>query len=340
MDRRPLKVQAGAVPAVYESPARDAPPSGGMPAVRDQPVRPPRQRRSEQDPFPLGYRYRGVRRADGREDIVQVALTPEDLMNPQEGDVLSDGFPHNESVLPVGGAMQRHLNKRPGLLVTRGVVLKLADGKNCAPDVAVLQSEAKGEDIDTSGVDRAIDLVAVKARLIFALEAVSTSHKKVEKKDTEDNVKRYAKHRVPEYVTYYPVAGGKAEKLTGRRLPEKDGEYKGKYRKIAPDVRQRVYSRMLDLELVIDPSSHRLVVYDATTGQRLLTAEEEETGRLEAKRLLAEESEARKKAEQARKAEAEARQEAEQEKQKAERLNREMMAELERLRARLACDEA
>jgi hypothetical protein len=83
------------------------------------------------------------------------------------------------------------------------------------------------------------------------------------------------------------------------------------------------------------------VAYDATTGEKLLTAEEEEAGRLvaeagraeaeagraRAEQRLTEEAEARLKAEQEKKEEADARREAEE-------LNRQVMAQLERLRAR------
>ncbi|MCP4115830.1 MAG: hypothetical protein GY737_10575, partial [Desulfobacteraceae bacterium] len=46
------------------------------------------------DPFSLGYRYRAITTADGREDLEQVPLTEEDLIYPQEGDHVSQAVPH------------------------------------------------------------------------------------------------------------------------------------------------------------------------------------------------------------------------------------------------------
>ena len=323
MDSRSLKAQASAVrdssvPQMPVPPAR---------AARERPTPP------AEDPFPLGWRYRARKNEDGSEDIEQVPLTPEDLLNPQEGDVLSDGFAHNSSVLPLGDAMQRH-----------------HDGTNCAPDIAVIEKEDGGK-IDTSELERAIKLRDVGARLVFALEAVSTSDKEVENKDIEKNVLRYAAHRVNEYLTYYPIKGGKAEKLAGRRLPKSGPDYD----LIAPDGQERVRSKKLDLFFVIDKASQKLEAYDATTGEKLLTSEEEQAERrkaqaereqaqaereqAQAEREQAQAEREQAQAEQARTQrllaeEAEARRKAEQEKQKAEQRTREMMAELERLRAR------
>ena len=112
MDSRSLKAQAASTTtSAYDAPAvRDSsvPPISIPPArdVRERPTPPP------EDPFPLGWRYRARKNEDGSEDIEQVPLTPEDLLNPQEGDVLSDGYAHNTSVLPLGDAMQRHLHEK------------------------------------------------------------------------------------------------------------------------------------------------------------------------------------------------------------------------------------
>ncbi|MCP4656237.1 MAG: hypothetical protein GY856_12565, partial [bacterium] len=45
------------------------------------------------DPFRLGFRERSVTTPDGRAVLEQIPLTPEDLVYPQEGDVVADGFP-------------------------------------------------------------------------------------------------------------------------------------------------------------------------------------------------------------------------------------------------------
>ncbi len=118
--------------------------------------------------------------AAGREVVEQVPLTAEDLLYPQEGDVVADGFPHNELLQPEADSLRRHLKRRPHTLVTSDAVLVLkSDGRNCSPDLAVIEGE-----IDRSKIERAVNLRAVGGRLVFALEVVSTSEKEIEEKDT------------------------------------------------------------------------------------------------------------------------------------------------------------
>ena len=170
----------------------------------------------------------------------------------------------------------------------------LGDGKNAGPDVAVIEG-----DVDRSAIRRAVNLRELGGRLIFALEAVSTSEKEIRDKDLEDNVERYAAEGVAEYLTVFPVAERRVRDLVGRRLSEQ-----GEYEEILPDAAGRVFSEQLGLYFSIDPESEELVAVDAETGQRLLTSDEEEArGDREAA--------ARQKAEERAEQEAESRRQAE-----------------------------
>ncbi|MCP4055955.1 MAG: hypothetical protein GY738_01255, partial [Pseudoalteromonas sp.] len=241
---------------------------------------------------------------DGREDLEQVPLTEEDLIYPQEGDHVSQAVPHFSFLHPRADAMRRYLEKRPGITVTSDVTLILRhDGKSSAPDVAVIEG-----DFDVSEIKGSIKLRQVGGRLIFALEAVSTSDKRIENKDLTKNEKRYAKEGVSEYFTVYPESAGKVSNLVGRRL---DPKAIPPYVLIPPDTEGRVYSKMLDVFFSIDPETDELVVVDATTGERFRISDEEEAGRVAAERRLAEEEAARQKAEAEKKMEAAARHKAE-----------------------------
>lgn len=254
-------------------------------------VSPLRQRPASpgaEDPFRLGYRERYVTTPDGRRVLEQVPLTPEDLVYPQEDDHVAQGFPHFSFLPPQADALRRHLEKRPGIVVTSDVLLVLRhDGKTSAPDVAVIEG-----DFDTSKIEGAIHLEAVGGRLVFALEAVSTSEKEIEEKDLEKNRVRYAKEGVEEYFTVYPVVGRRVRDLVGRRLE------KGGYVEIPPDAQGRVYSKKLDLIFQIDAESEELVVIDAGTGERLLSSDEEEAGRRQAEERAEQEAAARRQAEE------------------------------------------
>ncbi|MCP4661381.1 MAG: hypothetical protein GY856_38755, partial [bacterium] len=268
----------------------------------------PDDKPTEADPFRLGFRYRLRTLADGSEVVEQVGLSAEDLLYPKEGDVVTDGYPHASVLQPDADSLRRHLKKRPDTLVTSNVTLTLrSDGKNCGPDVAVIEGE-----IDRSKILRAVKLRELGARLVFEIEVVSTSEKEIEEKDTKKNIVRYAQEGVAEYFTVYPIVERQVRDLVGWRLDE------GRYVAILPDAQKRVYSQTLDLFFVIDAKSKELSVFDGETGQRLLISDEEEAGRKEeAKaRRRAEETarQAKKSARQAKKSaeqEAEARRQAE-----------------------------
>lgn len=221
---------------------------------------------SHEDPFRLGWRIRRGDTPDPREVDGRIPLSAEDLLYPQEGDVVSDGFPHFSFLHPLVDALRRYLRKRrSAMLVTCDVTLVLGDGKHCGPDIAVIRGE-----IDTSSVLRAVDLRRVGGELVFALEAVSTSEKEIENKDLVGNVQRYAKERVSEYFSVYPVVDRKVKKLVGRRLQA------GDYFEIPPDAEGRVYSEQLDLFFQIEEETEELVAFDAKTGEQVLISDEVE----------------------------------------------------------------
>ncbi len=268
-----------------------------------------------EDPYRLGFRERAVTAPDGRTVLEQIPLTLEDLVYPQEGDVVADGFPHNWFLHPLADAIRRHLGKRPATLVTCSTVLVLGDGKNAGPDVAVIEGN-----VDLSRIRRAINLRAVGGRLVFALEAVSTSEKEIRDKDLEDNVVRYAEEGVAEYLTVFPVVERRVKNLVGRRL---SGQ--GKYERILPDAAGRVFSEQTGLYFYIEAESEELVAVDAETSQRLLTSDEEEAradregkARRQEAEARRQEAEARRQAEERAEQEAEARREAEERAERAE----------------------
>ncbi len=257
-------------------------------APRAEPVRQRPAPPAAEDPFRLGFRERMTTTPDGREVLKQIPLTAEDLVYPEEDDHVAQGMPHYTFLHPWAEAMRCYLERRSGTVVTSDVTLVLRhDGKNCGPDVAVIEG-----DFDPGAIEGGINLRKVGGRLVFALEAVSTTEKEIEDKDLKDNLERYAAEGVEEYFTVYPQPGLKASNLLGRRLGPT-----GEYVEIASDAQDRVKSEKLGLFFSIDGETEKLVVVDADTGQRLRILEEETVARAEAERRLAEETAARQRAE-------------------------------------------
>ncbi len=293
-------------------------PARKVPAVRrlETPPRP-------KDPFRLGFRERLITTPDGREVLEQIPLTPEDLIYPEEGDVVSQGMPHFSFLKSWIAPMVYHLEKRPGIVVTSDVNLVLRhDQKNCAPDIAVIEG-----DFDPMMLDGGINLRDLGGRLVFALEVVSTSEKEIENKDIEKNVDRYAAEGVREYFTIYPKLKNTVSDLVGRRLGPA-----GKYEEIAPDAQDRVASELLGWLFSIDAVTEQLVVEDAETGQRLRVFKEEAAARQQAEAERQQAEAARQRAEAARQEEAAARQQAEAD---LEQVRLEAFAQIERLKAQL-----
>ncbi len=282
-------------------------------APRVAPVRQRLAAPAAKDPFRLGFRERLTTTPDGREVFEQIPLTPEDLIYPQEGDVVSQGIPHYSFLDAWASPMRCCLEERPGIAaVTSDVTIVLRhDRKNCGPDIAVVEG-----DFDAYELEGGINLRAVGGRLVFALEAVSTTAQEIEDKDLKTNLKRYAAEGVEEYCTVYPKPGRKVSDLVGRRLGPA-----GKYVEIAPDDEGRVVSKKLGLLFSIDAKTEKLVVEDAKTGQRLRILDE-------AERCLAEETAARKKAEAEK-------QKAEADLEKESKARLQALAEVERLKAQL-----
>lgn len=163
----PAKVEARAATAAVPRKREGTVPDSWVGPVRRRPPPP-----GAEDPFRLGFRERAITTPDGRTVLEQSPFTPRDLVYPQEGDVVADGFPHNWFLHPLADAIRRHLGKRPATLVICSTMLVLGDGNNAGPDIAVIEG-----DVDISGIRRAVNLRAMSGRLVFVLEAVSTSDK-------------------------------------------------------------------------------------------------------------------------------------------------------------------
>ncbi len=289
-----------------------------------------------EDPFSLGYRERLTTTPDGREVWEQIPLTAEDLVYPEEGDVVTQGVSHFSFLNLWTPPIVNRLEERPGTIVTSDVnIVLIHDKRNCGPDIAVVEGDFDTDELKRGIPVGGIDLEEVGGRLVFAFEVVSTSNKKIENKDLVANVERYTAEGVGEYFTAYPKPGGKIYNLVGRRLGPA-----GKYVEIAPDAQGRVLSEKLGLLFAIDTKTDDLVVMDAVTGERLRILKEETAARKkeaaareQAEAELEQEAAAREQAEAKLEQEAAAR-------RQAEEARLEALAQVERLMAQLRQSQA
>ena len=256
------------------------------------------------DPFRYGCRWRVVHGPRGEVTEERIPLTAEDLLDPELGDEVTQSGPHAKLAITLHDLLERHFEPDPDVLVTfdMKILWGVPGLPNPSPDIMFVRGVRDRER------SRATYVVAEERVLpSLIVEVVSYSDRAIRRNDYETKVEIYERVGIPEYlIADPPFSADDRLLLTGYRLgPD------GRYRKIEPDRRGRLYSETTDLWFGVAEDGQKVQVFDAATGERLLTASEEAA--------------ARKRESQARQREEEARREAESEVAR-------LRAELERLR--------
>jgi Uma2 family endonuclease len=281
----------------------------------------------DDDPFFYGYRLRCVRLPSGEEVEQQIPLTPEDLLDPQPGDVVGQSGPHHKLLHLLVSLLTSYYTSRDDILVTSD--MKMLWGipglPEPAPDVAVIPDI---RDKEAASERDSFDVVEEGTKPCLIVEVVSSKDSETRRNDYERKVKIYQEVGIPEYLILDPPTPAKKRLLmTGYRLG-----LDGCYRQIEPDADGCLLSLTTQLLFGVETDGRTLRVIDTATGERLLTEEEikashirETEARKAAEERASRETEARKAAEERASREAEARKAAEAE-------NTRLRTELARLR--------
>ncbi len=279
----------------------------------------------EHDPYYYGWRPSWEKTADGEEKRHWIPLTYQDLLDPQEDDVIAEDTIHRKVTEDLAGILERRYRGRPSVAVWRNLkILFTIPGLTTgpAPDISVVEGV---EDRDRRR--RSFRFGQEPGQVKLAIEVVSKSSVK---KDYQDLLDIYAPLGVEEYVAIHPL-GPYSEgpfQLTGWRLDP----HAGKLRPIPPGPQGRIPSQTTGLLFGTGKDAWGLAVWDAATGERLRWPQEQATWQEQrAEQAEHEKQQAEQRAEQAE----HEKQQAEHEKQQAERRNRELAVELERLRAQI-----
>jgi Uma2 family endonuclease len=222
----------------------------------------------DDDPFFYGSRWISVRLPDGRIVDEQIPLTPDDLLDPQLGDQVTQSNRHSKMARRLIDLLEEHFDSRQDVHIVNDVKMlwgipKLSEP---SPDIAVIQGVwSDDEDWDSFDVQRE------GARPCLILEVVSSKDAATRRNDYEKKVEIYERAGVPEYLIYDPptlVTRGRLL-LTGHRLSAD-----GRYRSIEPDNRGFLLSETTGLLFGIARDGRTPLVVDAATGKRLLTGRE------------------------------------------------------------------
>jgi Uma2 family endonuclease len=257
---------------------------------------------------------RVVELPDGRLEMRDTPLTPEDFLDPQIGDVMTQGSTHALVAFFLFDLLLRHFRGRADALVLHDCKHLFGIPKKApSPDLSVILGlpriapEYESYDVEKEGVVPSL-----------IVEVVSPSDARIRNVDEQDKVKLYERAGVSEYVMVRPPRlkrGERGYRLRGYRL-----DALGRYRPIEPDADGRLLAETVGLQLGVSADGDWIVLYDAETGTPLRSSVEEE--------------DARKAAEQARQVAEQARDESEMRAGAAEAEAARLREELERLRGR------
>jgi Uma2 family endonuclease len=282
----------------------------------------------QEDPFRYGWRYQNRLQPDGREELVQVPLTLEDVIHPQEGDFRVQSQAHWEDCDYLYSVFKVRLIPDPAALVLADhrVAWDEATGvKPHGPDIAVFQGVAPRT--QRKGT---LDVLREGFVPLLIVEITSPDTRRG---DVVTKVDEYFRAGVPWYVIV------DADEKPALRTLQLIGYRRGSqgYERLPLDSQGRLWLEPLGLWL--GAQDGRVVCYDGETGEELGDYAAMAQARAVSEARLAAETRARQAAEAHMAAEASARAAAEAQmaaeahaRAAAETRLRELEAELRRLR--------
>ena len=224
------------------------------------------------DPFRYGSRWQRVRLPSGEVTEQQIPLTPEDLLDPQLGDEVTQSGPHAKILTLLNPLLDKRFAQDPEVLVLFD--MKILWGIPGLPDPSLDLAVVRG--IRDKDAERSVfNVVEEGVRPCLIIEVVSYSDAAMSRNDHETKVELYQRVGIPEYLIVDPSFSPEDPlRLTGYRLAAD-----GRYRRMEPDSRGRLLSETTDLFFAPSEDRRTIRVGDAVTGEWLLTPSEEEEAR-------------------------------------------------------------
>jgi len=213
------------------------------------------------DEYYYGYRTIIGYDDEGKSVFSYRPLTPDDLLDPEEGDVYMQGNLHEKDVDRLRGIFRYHLRNRENITIYSDIKIIWETGKseNPAPDVSIIA------DVRDPEKPRGSFCVPEEGtKPFFVLEVVSPRYRR---EDIEKKPEIYRRNGVFEYIIVDPGLKGNEISYTvsGYRL------IGNRYVRMTPDDRKRIYSRTTDVWVGASESGDRLIVYDGKTDEEILS---------------------------------------------------------------------
>jgi Uma2 family endonuclease len=240
--------------------------------VRTRPKPPEFQAYEMNEPYPHGWRYVTKTLPNGEQRIDEIPLKPEDFLDPQLGDVMPQRTKHARCNIEIFNRLDNRYADDPTIGVFSDLKIQwgIPGLKEPSPDIAVIKNlKDKEPDLGTFKV------LEQGSRPCLVIEIMSPNYPG----DDTEKVQIYQQAGVEEYVIINPY--NKAHQLDytliGYRL-------KGtQYQPIKPDKQGRIKSQTTGVWFQVAEDHQSLILIDAHTNEKLLTAKEEKAARLEEK---------------------------------------------------------
>jgi colicin import membrane protein len=235
-------------------------------------MRPTSLSSSPEQEFPYGWRFVKVAQPDGTETLEQVALTLEDVLHPQEGDVIPENSYHESDCRYLADVFASRPLSPPFALVTHDLLVNwgVEGMRNHSPDVAVFVG--LNRDPRPTGL---LELADLGGRCELVVEVVSPSTRD---NDVVKKKEHYHRVGIPLYVFV------DQEQENG---PRRLRAYKWKpdrYVEVESDDQFRIDVPLLGL--MIGLRDGRVVCHDLRTQEELGDYSQIVREREEARRLL------------------------------------------------------
>jgi Uma2 family endonuclease len=249
---------------------------------------------AELDPFRYGWRPKLVRLPNGELDEQRTPLTLEDLLDPQLGDVVTQGEPHFDLMIVLADLLRRHYASREDVYVAGDMKMLWGIPKmpEPSPDIAVIFGVRRKRDPGR----RSFRCKREGTRPSLIIELVSSIDSGTRNNDYEKKVEIYQRVGIPEYFIFDPPSEVTEERLwlTGYRL-----DAAGRYREVDPDPQGCLFSETTNLLFGVAEDGASPLVIDVATGRTILNSSQLEDAKqaAEARAQAAEAENARLRAE-------------------------------------------
>jgi Uma2 family endonuclease len=215
--------------------------------------------------------HRWVKLPSGRMELQEFPLTPEYFLDPQIGDQVVQSFRHWDQTRRLYDIVERHAHARWEdviVLSDQKLLWGHREWRRPSPDIAVIPGFRGWREFTGSS----FNVARTGLRPCLIIEVVSFSNAGIRNTDLVDKVALYEREKIREYLAIDPPQkiNGERFQWIGYRLD--DG---GRYRPIEPGAEGRIVSETTGLAFGVSPDGQTVLVFDALTGERLLTSPEE-----------------------------------------------------------------